>query len=132
MKYEIMKIMSKGDQTVREIMIYFCYVIAEEDEVSSNACDLVERDILEALWKGLPFHRILKVNNSKYMNVEGEMENDIYIQLSEVFDNFAIEFFELMDEIDTHKDVTLLRLKQVIDDKTKAIVHFGRLHPELV
>lgn len=103
-------------------MIYFCYVEAGEDEVKSNACDLVERDVLEALWKGLPFHRILKVNTNKYMNVEGEMENHTLTVLSEVFDNFAIEFFELLDEIDSHKDVTLLRLKQLIDDRTKTIV----------
>ena len=103
-------------------MIYFCYVEAGEDEVKSNACDLVERDILGALWKGLPFHRLLGVNTNKYMNIEGEMENKILTELSEVFNNFATEFFELLDEIDSHKDVTLLRLKQLIDDRTKVIV----------
>lgn len=32
-KYEIMKILSRGDQTVREILIDRCYMEAGEDEV---------------------------------------------------------------------------------------------------
>ena len=37
-------------------------------------------------------------------------------------DNFAIEFFELLDEIDSHKEITLLRIKTLIDDRTRSIV----------
>lgn len=131
-KYEIMKIMSRGDQTVREIMIQFCYVDAGEDEIKSNACDLVERDVIDALWRGLPFHRILNVNSMKYQNIESEMEKDTLVFLVEILSNFAIEFFELMDEIDSHKDVTLLRLKEFIDDRTKVIIQEAKMNPEEV
>lgn len=113
-------------------MIEYCYLDAGEDEIKSNACDLVERDIIDALWRGLPFHKLLTINTNKYQNVEGEMEAQTLTFLIEIFDNFAIEFFELMDEIDSHKDVTLLRLKELIDDRTKAIVQEAKLHPELV
>lgn len=41
-KYEIMKIMSRGDSTLRTIMTDNCYFEAEDDEIKSNACDLVE------------------------------------------------------------------------------------------
>lgn len=60
------------------------------------------------------------------------MENTTLLTLLEIFNNFAIEFFELMDEIDSHKDVTLMRLKQLIDDRTKAIVQEARLNPEKI
>lgn len=131
-KYEIMKIMSKGDQTIREIMIEYCYVEAGEDEILSNGCDLVERDTLEALWKGLPFHKLLAINVEKYELVMGEMDHQVLVNLLEIFENFAIEFFEIMDEIDSHKDVTLLRIKELIDDRTKSIVNEAKMHPELV
>lgn len=62
-------------------MIEYCYVDAGEDEIKSNACDLVERDVLDALWRGLPFHKLLSVNTNKYMNVEGEIENETLIFL---------------------------------------------------
>lgn len=75
--------MSRGDSTVRQIMIDHCYIDAGEDEIKSNACDLVERDILLALWKGIPFHQLLKVNTNKYMKVEAEMETNTYINLLE-------------------------------------------------
>lgn len=37
-----------------------------------------------------------------------------------------------MDEIDSHKDVTLLRLKEHIDDRTKAIVQEAKMNPDIV
>ena len=49
-KYETMKIFSRGDETIREIMIDRCYMEAEDDEVLGQACDLLERDILDMLW----------------------------------------------------------------------------------
>ena len=36
----------------------------------------------------------------------------------EEFTVFSEEFFELLDEIDNHKEVTLLRIKNLIDDRT--------------
>lgn len=131
-KYVNMKVMSRGDSTVREIMIDHCYIDAGEDEIKSNSCDLVERDILLALWKGLPFHKIMSVNTTKYMKVESEMGSDEYIRVLEQIQNFAAEFFELMDEVDSHKEVTLLRLKTLIDDRTRAIVQEAKMNPEKV
>lgn len=76
-----MKIQSRGDQTIRQIMIDKCYVNAGEDEVKTYACDEVERDTLEALWRGLPFDKLLLVNSTKYMEVIAEIEKETYINL---------------------------------------------------
>ena len=125
MKYETMKIMSRGDQAIRFIMIDHCYIEAGEDEVQSHACDLVERDLLECVWKGLPFHKILAMNTKKYRMVDGEIDSDRFINLIEIFMNFGLEFFELMNEIDSHKEITILRLKKLIDERTKVIIQEG-------
>lgn len=37
-----------------------------------------------------------------------------------------------MDEVDSHKEVTLLRLKTLIDDRTRAIVQEAKMNPEKV
>lgn len=92
----------------------------------------MERDLLEAVWKGLPFHRLLTVNTRKYREVEGEMDNEKFLSLIEIFINFGEEFFELMEEIDSHKEVTLLRLKELIDDRTKVIIEESKRYPDIV
>lgn len=61
-RYETMKILSRGDSTVREIMIDSCYIDAGEDEIKSNACDLLEKDVIDLIWSQLPFHELIKVN----------------------------------------------------------------------
>ncbi len=35
---------------------------------------------------------------------------------------FSTEYFELLDEIDNHKEITLLRLKAIVDDRTKLVL----------
>ena len=80
-KYELMKIMSRGDATLRQIMIDHCYLDAGEDEVKSNACDVIERDIIPALWKGLPFHEIIAVNSRKYTEIDTEIDAEVYSPL---------------------------------------------------
>jgi len=40
----------------------------------------------------------------------------------ELLRNFSVEFFELLNEIDNHKEITLFRIKTLIDDRTKLIV----------
>lgn len=57
------------------------------------------------------------------------MDPNRYLELNEVFSNFAVEFFELMDEVDSHKEVTILRLKEYIDDRTRNIIHEQKRNP---
>lgn len=73
-----MKILSRGDSTIRLIMIDSCYLDAGVDEIKSNACDLVERDTLDLLWNSLPFQELLKLNKDKYLRIESEIEKHIF------------------------------------------------------
>lgn len=49
------------------------------------------------------------------------MDRTMFKSLVEMLEIFGIEFFELLDEIDSHKEVTLLRIKTFIDDKARMI-----------
>ena len=64
-------------------MIDHCYMLAGMDEVKSHACDEVERDTLDALWRGLPFDKLLAVNTNKYLNLTSEIEKETYLNLIE-------------------------------------------------
>ena len=56
------------------------------------------------------------------MENQAEMHPHIFHELLEHFESFAVEFFELLDEVDSHKEVTLLRLKELVDEKTKLVM----------
>lgn len=62
-----MKLLSRGDAKIRDIMIDLCYVPAGEDEVKSLACDLLEKDALDLLWSSLKFTEIIIANKEKYL-----------------------------------------------------------------
>ena len=48
-----MKLLSRGDAKVRDVMIDLCYVPAGEDDIKSLACDILEKDALDLLWSSL-------------------------------------------------------------------------------
>lgn len=103
-------------------MLDDCYLDAGEDNQKSEYCDILERDTLKLLWNQLPFHDLVELNKDKYLKLTAEMEPIVFKHILEKFQNFAVEFFELLDEVDSHKEVTLLRLKELIDDRTKIVM----------
>lgn len=132
LKYIILKVMSKADTKVRQIFIEDCYSAAGTNEQFSTACDLMERDILDMLWSGLDFLSLVDLNKLKYITEWGELPeanyNTIYGQLA----SLSKEFFELLDELDSHKEITILRIKTLIDDRTKLILEEAQNHPDMV
>lgn len=54
------------------------------------------------------------------------MPKPLFKHIRENLIAFATEFFELVDEVHNHKEVTILRLKTLIDDRTKLIVAEAR------
>ena len=44
--------------------------------------------------------------------------------------DFSKEFFELIDEIDAHKEVTIMKLKTLIDDRNKLILENAKNQPD--
>ena len=123
-----MRIISKADQKVREFFVDRCYSLAGVENILAEACDFYERDTLDLVWSGLNFVDILTVNSEKYMSEYGSMDQETFDGVMEYLTNFSTEFFELLDEVDNHKEITLLRLKTLIDDRTNLVVQ--SLHSE--
>lgn len=130
LKYIILKVMSKADTKVRQIFIEDCYSAAGIDEKFSTACDLMERDILDMLWNGLDFLGLVDLNKMKYLEEWGEMPEQNYNAIYNELSKLSHEFFELLDELDSHKEITILRIKTLIDDRTKLILEEAQNHPD--
>jgi hypothetical protein len=120
-KYETLKVMARAESKVRGNFIKLCYTPAGKSESYSVGCDYMEQDTLLMLWNGMDFNELLEINREKYLTEYGKIPKADFIALLESLNSFAKEFFELIDEIDNHKEVTVLRLKTLIDDRRKLI-----------
>ncbi len=114
--------MARGDTKVRKFFYDDCSSVAGTIEEFSVGCDLMQRDTLDMLWNGLDFVELLEINKDKYLIEYSKIPEEDFDNLLEELKNFGKEFFELLDEIDSHKEVTILRLKTFIDDRTKIIL----------
>lgn len=132
LKYIILKVMAKADTKIRHIFINHCYADAGTNEQFSTSCDLLERDIIDMLWTGLDFLSLADLNKSKYLDEWGEMPAETYHKLFEEVSKLSKEFFELLDELDSHKEITILRIKTLIDDRTKLILEEAQNHPDMI
>ena len=128
-KYETLKIMAKGDTQVRRFFVDYCYVPAGLVEEFSVGCDFMERDTLDMLWNGLDFVELIEVNKEKYLDEYGKVPQESFSQVMAQLVAFSKEFFSLIDEVDAHKEITILRLKTLIDDRTKLIIEDARNAP---
>lgn len=122
-KYVTMRTMSKMDTQIRELFVDHCFKPHLDDEITLVGCDLMERDARNLMWAGLNFFLIIEANKQKYMFDYARLSFALFSHLLEQLTAIGHEFFELMNEIDNHKEVTILRLKTLIDDKF-------RLHTE--
>ena len=129
-KYETLKVMARADTRVRKFFVEHCYVPAGEVEEFSVGCDHMERDTLDMLWNGIDFVSLLELNRDKYLIEYGKVPEENYKAVMDELTDFSKEFFELLDEVDSHKEVTILRLKTLIDDRTKLLLEDAKLHPD--
>lgn len=103
-------------------MIKQCYEEAGENLVLSDACDLFEKDLNKLLWAEMNFYELMVFNKDKYTFVYEKMSEKIFHTLVEVLNEVYAELSDLIDEIDAHRDVIVVRLKGHVDDRTQHIV----------
>ena len=130
-KFEIMKVLSKSEKKIRDIMLRLCYEKAGENNYYLESCDNLERDTIDLVWRGYDFVDVIDANKKKYLHIVGKMP---VIHYKEIFDNlvqFSVEFFELLNEIDSHKEITLIGLKLFIDEKKNEILEESKTNPSL-
>jgi hypothetical protein len=82
----------------------------------------MKRDVLDMLWNAMDFVQIYRINQDKYLSVISAMPIENFKALMNNLADFSEQFFELLYEIDSHKEVLILRLKTMIDDKSKLII----------
>ena len=120
--YERKKIISRADSKIRKHMIEECYEVAGRDEIMSNGCDLMERDLLDLLWSELNFSGLVEYNKHKYLFEFGEVPVKTFDKLIEIFSKLEEELDELITEIYDHNDVTIIKLKKHVDERTRKVI----------
>ena len=129
-KYETLKILSRGDARTKEFFLEFCYKPAGTNEQFATACDVMEKDVLDLLWNAMDFVQICRLNEDKYLSVISAMPRHNFEEIMNNLTEFSAELFELLDEVDSHKEVLILRLKTLIDDRTKLIIEAAQENAE--
>lgn len=68
------------------------------------------------------FVELIELNKDKYLQEYATLSEEVVKAIMGELEGFSEEFFELLNEVDNHKEITLLRIKTLIDDRTKLIV----------
>ncbi len=89
----------------------------------------MEKDTLDMIWNGLDFVKLLELNKKKYLEEYGIIPKKYFQLLINTLTDLSKEFFQLLDEIDAHKESTILNLKKEIDARTKIIVEKAKEDP---
>ena len=82
--------------------------------------------MLDLMWGELNFTKILEYNKNKYVYIYAKMEETLFDTLIKEITPINQELEELLEHSYNHKDLTIVRLKSFIDDKTKLIMNEAR------
>lgn len=107
---------------MRKVMITHCYEEAGENVILSDACDLFEKDLTKLLWNELNAYELMVFNKEKYTFTYEKMKEDTFHTLVENLRTIYEELSDLIDEVDVHRDVMVVRIKGHVDDRTNHIV----------
>lgn len=112
----------RTNSAIRKILIKHCYEYAGEDPIQSDACDLFEQDVIKLLWNVLDFRKLIKYNKQKYTFVIEKMPSKIFKHMVRLLKPLKEELEELLDEMEAHRDVAILKIKQHVNNRTKTIM----------
>ena len=123
--------MNRAQSKMRDIIVHSCYLHAGEDPVMSDACDLFEADSNKLLWNNLDYTDMLQYNEQKYTFVYERMPKHIFEHMVEEFKPIKEELDELLDEVESHKIVVVNNIKEYVKKRTKGIMIFSDVYPDL-
>jgi len=123
--YERAKIKDRAAIKLREIIIKDCYEKAGRDEIQSDACDLFERELIKLLWDQMEIYKMMVFNRDKYMFVYGRMSADTFDDMMLKIKPVNDELSQLIDEVEAHRDLVVVKIKEYVDDRTKSIVQLA-------
>lgn len=120
--YEKSKILARADSAIRDFMIQNCYTVAGVDLVLSNACDLVEKDVINLLWDELNFAALLDYHRNKYMFEHSFMSETIFNPILGQLQLIQNETSSLLTELYDHRLMTISNLKNIVSSRTQQIL----------
>jgi hypothetical protein len=132
MQYETYKIISVTDQKVRNAMYKYCYLKAGKDLDYSYSCDLMEKDSLDFLWMAVDFVKILDINKIAYIEEYGVIPLNQFDKIVQEFKSFMNDFYQLLEEVEAHRNGLVLNIKEYIDQKTEEVLTLEKregIHP---
>ena len=109
-------------------MIKDCYEHAGENVILSDACDLFEKDVNKILWNEMNFYELVLYNKDKYTFVYEKMAEEVFTILIDFLKILYFELSDLIEEINAHRDVMVVRIKGHVDDRTNHIVEEARAY----
>lgn len=115
---------------MRLIIMHKCYLLAGEDPVMSDSCDLFEADSNTLLWNSLDYTDMLAFNKHKYTFINGKLPEHLFDHMVEDFKPIKEALDELLDEVEEHRIVVVARIKEDVDKRTKGIMIFKDQFPD--
>jgi hypothetical protein len=114
---------------MRSIIIDTCYIHAGEDPILSDACDLFEKDSNTLLWNSLDYTDMMNFNKHKYTFIYEKMPEHLFDEMMEHFKPIKEALDELLDEVEEHRMLTISRIKDHVEKRTKGIMIFNDVYP---
>jgi hypothetical protein len=123
--YEKARIKDAAAIALREVVIKECYEKAGMNEIQSDSCDHFEKDLIQLMWNQYDFYKLLIYNRDKYIFVYGRMPAEIFDAMILKIKPINDDISAFVDEIEAHRDLIVVKIKQYVDDRTKAIVNLA-------
>jgi hypothetical protein len=121
-KYEEKKVISRVASTLEQLIFEACYREAGMDQRIALSCDLIQTDINDLLWSGLNFYDPIRISKLKYTKLFGDMPEEIFDNIVNDLRLMYEELEHLKVEMIDHRDISLIKIKVIIDRKTKNIL----------
>lgn len=121
-KYEQRKILSRVDSKIDQLMLEGCYKEAGLNLNFAQSCDLLQSDINDILWTGLNFYDLIRDNRARYTGLFGNLSGNTFDGILRDLELIYTELENLRVEFIDHRDLSLIKLKTLIDRRTKHIL----------
>ena len=91
----------------------------------ADACDAVEQDLKKMLWSQMNMYKMFVYNRDKYIFVQALLPPDVFDAIVVKIKELANDLEDYMDEIHSHRDLLVVKIKTYVDERTQMIVDYA-------
>lgn len=106
------------EEYVRNLFLEKCYRVADNMDFV-QACDALERDIIDMVWKGYYLYFAILKNQKKYLHVVGEMPAETFKDIMADIKYNTEPFWTKLLFLNEYHDKALVLLKVFLEEKWK-------------